>query len=67
MRRRPWGSKRELWDCAIPGAEAAEVVVRATCEPEGVIHVTARTPLSAHEVEQIGLEEGQIRKRPAEQ
>ena len=32
VRRRPWGSNHELWDCAIPSAEAAEKAIRRVCE-----------------------------------
>ena len=65
MRRRPWGTKRELWDCAIPGPEAAESAVRRRCKPAGVILITAHTALSAAEIGQLGLRDGQLRKRRA--
>ena len=65
MRRRPRprSTEGELWDCAIPDAEAAEKAVRRTCDPAGVLLITARTRLTAHEVEELGLQDGQIRKR----
>ena len=65
VRRRPWGSKHELWDCAIPSAEAAEKAIRRVCEAARVVLITARTPLTANEVELLGLRDGQMRKRPA--
>ena len=61
MRRRPRGTERELWDCAIPDAKAAEKAVRRACDPVGVIHITARSPLAAHEVGELGLQDGQKR------
>jgi hypothetical protein len=64
VRRRPWGSRRELWDCAIPSAKAAENAVRRICEPGGVVLITARTPLTAAEVGLLGLQDQQIQKRP---
>ena len=67
VRRRPRSrsTEGELWDCAIPSAEAAEKAVRKACDPQGVILITARTQLTAHEVDELGLHDGQIRKRPA--
>jgi len=65
VRRRPWGSNHELWDCAIPSAEAAEKAIRRVCRLNGVMLITARTRLTADEVALLGLQDGQIRKRPA--
>ena len=67
MRRRPRlrSTEGELWDCAIPSAEAAEKAVRRACELEGVILITARTQLTSVEVHELGLQDGQIRKRPS--
>jgi len=53
----PLGTKRELWDCAISDAQAAEDAVRYACEPAGVILITARTPLTEHEVDELGLQD----------
>ena len=63
-RRRPRNTEGELWDCAIPSAEAAEKAVRKACDPQGVILITARTRLTAEEIRLLGLQDGQIRKRP---
>ena len=64
VRRRPRGSRRELWDCAIPSAKAAEKAVRRTCELADVVMITAHTPLTAAEVGLLGLQDRQIQKRP---
>ena len=61
----PRSTEGELWNCAIPDAADAEKAVRRTCDPVGVLLITARTRLAAHEVEELGLQDGQVRKRPA--
>lgn len=65
VRRRPRSTAPEMWDCAIPNALLAEKAVRLACGAERGTPITARTQLSANEVALLGLEDGQIRKRPA--
>jgi hypothetical protein len=67
VRRRRRGTTPEMWDCAIPDAQRAEKAVRHANDAERGTTITARTQLSANEVALLGLEDGQIRKRPAGQ
>lgn len=63
VRRRPRRADLELWDCAIPEANAAEKAVRHACDQQREPLITARTRLTEFEVQELGLKAGQVRKR----
>ena len=66
-RPRPRSAEPEMWDCAIPIAWDAERAVRQAWGLEGVSLITARQQLTVEEVAALGLQDGQIRKRPTVQ
>ena len=65
VRHRPRRTELEVWDCAISSAQAAEKAVRTACDPTREPLITARTRLTEFEVQELGLEAGQVRRRPA--
>jgi hypothetical protein len=66
VRRRPRRTDLELWDCAIPNAQAAEKAVRNVCDSQREPLITAHTRLTEFEVHELGLKAGQVRKRPGQ-
>jgi hypothetical protein len=66
VRRRGRAIDREVWDCAIPNAISAEKAVRRVSEPVGPRAITAHTPLTAFQVQALGLKAGEIRRRLSE-
>jgi hypothetical protein len=52
-----------MWECAIANPTTAERAVRRVCDATGVRAVSAYTPLSPIEVQRLGLQTGEVRKR----
>ncbi len=52
-----------MWDCAIANPTTAERAVRRVCEAAQARAVSAYTRLTPAEVERLGLQDGEVRKR----